>query len=1024
MKKFISALLAAVTLFAVVSCENNVTPPETADQTDTEQETTIGKETEPMTDTDVETDEPITDEEPVFYERSDRDPVDPEKADLSSADWNTTITAANANANKVNGKFTDAGRNKFLIYNGNMSLLYDLTTYGQKQVSALYNAEGKAYFENTGDAYIIDSNGTTYSGAYSPVNGRMNSNRIGYYYYDFRFRDQTFVNPESDSEGETYDILAKTGKWTGNDVKDLSKKKGSLTYTVQSPVDPFVYSAVKFSADKFNAVVITLRTEYSTNGYFYIKAGSHDEFNQDQMTSFKCSAGQWTTVFVPFSAIPDYTGNVTGFRIDCGNQSGEKIEVKELKAVCRGSDTVPLALERIFHTYSDKMHEQFRIVATGDYSAGGKFETKTVIPADTVRKMIIKNAVGEVSSLDGFDFSSTEYVGFDIKNVGIYGIIMPSIDNNGYIKVELTDGNYVITRGIRISGTLKKTADLYFGHRVYTSTEHQFNDLRKEAYIERNPLTDIYVKDIDNAKYEGYDAIIGSYVLTVKAIEFSPAKYNYPDKHFNINTIICGDGVVDRTVYIQTAENARTRRGRLECAAMLDGENRVLPIPLEVGKNFDGENEEPLYYPEYATGAAAYGEVYVPITVGKDENKQFTMLHLYQNWGNYPLKQLSFIAFHIPYYHLSVGVTETNCIVPYFVNGKDGWTLPDFRANSAPLWDNGRGTQHTSVGRLYFLQYKDAEGNRYKSESQDATIVSSGPVYADITMNYLSDDGKINATYRHTEMAQTDENRTFYNIKLEVLDDISISDFKRDFSIFSFDSYSLTFSKVGYLDENGEMVTENTVEGDRVIKLGKEYPYFDYYRGNVKESVNFALIVRRSDITIGGKKYDGNFVFVDKFDGIQSCASLSLDLDEVTLRKGDVLDIDIILLPWGYSTTLSDKNVRNVRKDSCIDPYKITVTEGEEYADLFVPSVRAKDNKAVFKISGGASTAAVRVYGFKDYTVPTVTFKADGADTDIKLAGVNGYDGYQVYLDDDGTYSFSFNVNMDKADEYEITVIQ
>ena len=129
-------------------------------------------------------------------------------------------------------------------------------------------------------------------------------------------------------------------------------------------------------------------------------------------------------------------------------------------------------------------------------------------------------------------------------------------------------------------------------------------------------------------------------------------------------------------------------------------------------------------------------------------------------------------------------------------------------------------------------------------------------------------------------------------------------------------------------------------------------------------------------------------------------------------------------MPWGYSTSTDDSNVLNVRKDSCIDPFKLTVIEGEPYTDNTVPSVKAINNTVKFKISGGASTAAVRVYGFTSRTAPTVTFKADGNNTNIKLSGPNGNDGYQVYLDEDGTYSFSFNVNMDAANVYEITVTQ
>lgn len=1022
MKKITAAILAVLMLLSGAACKPTV-PPETSDTADTAGSGTITeKETDQMTD--AETEEPIVDEEPVFYEKIERDPIDPGAADYTHADWNSTIINANARAGGVSGRFTDPVRNGFIVQNEKCSLLYNLLTDGNKQLAGLYNSQGKPYFENATDAYIVSADGSLYSSAASLANARMNSHRLGYYYYDFRFCGHDFVDPTAVSGAEDYDLLKNTSRWSGNDVKKVIKKNGTLSFEVTSAIDPYVLTSCNFSADKYNAVRITLKTEYSSYGQIFLIAGSKKTFSAEQYMPFKFTAGQWITVTVPLSSIPDYNGTVTGFRIDCGYQAGEQITIKEITAISRGTSSVPLTLEHIFHTYSDKMHEVVRAVAVGDYTGGGRFESKTVIPADTVRKIILKNAEGEVSQLEGFDFSTAEYVAFDIKNAGVFGIIMPAVKGNGDIKVELKDGGYVITRGINITGTVKKGGELLFGHRLYTSDSHQFNDFRKEAYIERNPLTDVFIaKEADNAKYTGYDALIGCYIFTVKATEFVVA-YKNKDKQFCVNALMCGDGVTDRTVYIQTAENRATRRGRLECAALLDENDRMLPIPLEVGKNFDGENEEPIFFPENASGAAAYGETYAPLTIGKDENKRFTMVHLYQNWGNYPLKQLSFIAFHIPYYHLSVGVTETNCITPYFVNGKDGWMLPDFRANSAPFWPDG--VQHTSIGRLYFLQYKDADGNRYKTETQRSDISSSGPVYADISMDYLCDDGKIKATFRHAEMAQTDETRTFYNMRLEVLDDVNVKDFRNDFAIFTFDSFTVSFSKVGYLDENGNKIVEDVGEvgTDRVVKLGSEYPYFDYFGGNVKDSVNFGLIIRRSDITVGGKKYDGRFVFRDRFDGTLNIASLSLDLGEVTLKKGDVIDVDLILLPWGYSTSNDDSNVVGVREDSCVDPYRITVIEGEEYADRFIPSVRAVNNAAKFTISGGKSTAAVRIYGFTDYALPRITFKADGRDVDIKLAGVNGYDGYQVNRDDDGTYSFSFNVDMNAAKEYEITVKQ
>ncbi|MBQ2544706.1 MAG: hypothetical protein II557_00315 [Clostridia bacterium] len=965
----------------------------------------------PETETPAETDPPETEN------REDAMTQEPEKpAEPKFTDWPGTIEAANERANGVQGRFTDAGRNKFLVTNGSMSLLYDLTGNGSKGVEAIGNAEGQPYFEHTMDAYFLLPDGTRCSASRSPKNGRMNSHRLGYYYYDFRFCDQLFV--KADAEGgageDFYDILANAGAWNVNDTSPVKKKDGGISYKVTSSYDPYIFAGVHYSAEEYDAVEMTIRTERASAGEFYLVAGSCESYTADQRTSFQVTPGEWTTVVVPLTVIPDYTGWVKGFRIDCGAEKDEAVEVRTLRAVKIGSASVPFALERIFHTYSDKVHEVLRAVATNRYDGGGRFETETAIPADTVAGILLKNASGESGTLDGFDFTTAEFVGFDIRGVGVYGVILPDAKDNGDIRVSLRDGMYVVTRGIDLKASIRKGGDVLFGQRLYTSADHDFDGLRREAAIERTPLGSVRITAAsDGAKYKGYDALAGCYRFALNGSDFNRAYYQEPDKHFAVHAEIEGDGGADRTVYVQVS---CAPYGCLESAALLDENNVMLPLPIEVSKNFCGEIEEPLFDPE----DPAYGEAYFPLTIGGNEVKRFTVLHLYQNWGNYPLKQLSSIAFHIPYYHLSVGTTESNCIAPYFVFAKDGWTLPDFRANSAPFWSTQ--PQHTSAGRLYFLQYRDADGRANLSESQHAEIASAGPVYADIAMDYLSDDGRIRASYRHAETAQTDETRTYYTITLDVLEPVKIADFRRDFSFFTFDGRSVYYKKMGWLNETGRSVTSDVHRGERIIMLGREYPYYDYFGGNVTDSVNFALIVRRADITIGGKPFDGGFVLYDRADGSLNRGSLSLDLGEVTLLPGDRMEIEMILLPWGYSTSADDANVRAVREDSCLDPYCLTVLEGEPVEDCFIPSVRAKDGRASFRLTGGRNTAAVRVYGFDSYAPPRVSFRADGKDTDIALAGPNGYDGYQVYRDADGTYSFSFNVDMDRAGEWEITV--
>ena len=57
-----------------------------------------------------------------------------------------------------------------------------------------------------------------------------------------------------------------------------------------------------------------------------------------------------------------------------------------------------------------------------------------------------------------------------------------------------------------------------------------------------------------------------------------------------------------------------------------------------------------------------------------------------------------------------------------------------------------------------------------------------------------------------------------------------------------------------------------------------------------------------------------------------------------------------------------------------------------------------------------------RVYGFDDYTRPIIEEYVDGSWVEYKTASVNGYDGYMAHYDGDGTYSFSFVVDMSNGE--------
>ena len=126
----------------------------------------------------------------------------------------------------------------------------------------------------------------------------------------------------------------------------------------------------------------------------------------------------------------------------------------------------------------------------------------TKIDADTVAKIIVKDAGGEHNTLDGIDWNSVQCVGFDIKDVGVFGYILPNIPEAGSIVVTYEDGYYVIEQSIvpennTMLPSEKKTNnanDLHMGQRVYTDESHSFDVLLRETYIELNPISEALLR--------------------------------------------------------------------------------------------------------------------------------------------------------------------------------------------------------------------------------------------------------------------------------------------------------------------------------------------------------------------------------------------------------------------------------------------------------------------------------------------------------------------------------------------------
>ena len=956
------------------------------------------------------------------------------------------IEFSNSIKNGVNYYYPNAKRETAVIENLEMSLEYGLLTNGNKQVTYLKNAAGASYIENTMDVFIRMTNGSTYYASTSKASTTSNLFRLGYYFYQARYEGQNFLN--SAKVLKTKSILLKNGLSKANDMTLVSNDDGVLNVKMTSDgkgsFDPYIVLSDGSHASRadspYTMLEITLKAEDGVDsGQIYINTGSG--FNADQQYKFTIIGdGNYHTYTVPLFNFPGYEGTISGIRFDFNGDNQKEITIKNMDLVIAEISDLPvgLSIARTFNVYSDKMHHTIQVSAETETSNIASVGMLTKISADTVNAVILKDKNGVHDTINGADWASVEYIGFAINGAGVFGYILPADNGSGTLSVTLKDGIYHIEQTATPEGGVIKPSeegtnngnDFFMGQRIYTDTNNDFAEFVYEAECERNPIPSKYFRIMadssDDTAYVGYDALRGIYVFSYK---YNAAGRNdYPTVKFSIK----GDDL-DRKIYVMAYSDSSTV---VETAVLLNESDMYIPVLAQVGKNFsEAAGERNLYNID----DPVYSEAIFPIIVHKGEMVRYSMVNAYFKWGKYPLKQVSWIQFRAPYYHLSTAMTETNCITPYYTTrtSRNLSVLPDFRAMSAPPFS---GDQRNSGGHHYFLRYTDADGNYITSENTVNTVGSHGPIYADVTMKYLTDDGKIKVTYNHMEMPQEDENRTYYEMSYEILEDISFKDFAKDFSFYSVTSIDPVgvYTLLGYLDEGGtSRVVDAKMAGDDAVyyTLGKNAPYFSYMkmtddRANKSGYVNLAFIVSEAEFVIGGEKADPNFVLAD----LGGMLSVSLNYGDITLKKGDSIKINCILMPWGSQETVydgsngkaPDQNVLDVRQNSIFDPLRAEAVKDCEVIDTaFLPTLNSTNGStAEFTIKGGNDNCAVRIGGFDKLTVPKIYELIDGEWVAVKLSSAyhslnqdttRKYDGYGVHYDGDGKFAYSFIVAMDNG---------
>ncbi len=686
-------------------------------------------------------------------------------------------------------------------------------------------------------------------------------------------------------------------------------------------------------------------------------------------------------------------------------------------------DAVPLHLEKAYHTYSDRTQQQYRIIAEDKTNYLTEFGYEVKVKRSRVAGIELRDGDEVINALENgtYTFDNLGYIGLNIAKAGVVGLI--TVGQGTKVSVTVNAKNYVIRQYLPLDG-ISALDEETFANRLYTDETHSFGGIRK-AYAEETELfteKNVSVEAKDGARFVGYNRLTGAYEFTIDGQGFNESYYKQPQKKYFESVKVSG-AKDDRIIYISIKTVFP-----LEGAAVADKDEKLLPIPLQVGKNFGHEKEEPIYNPS----DAKYGETIMPLAVKANEEYEFTVVNAYQKWGNFDLKQLSSIEYFISYYHLSTGVTETNCIAPYFSAGAKGgfgvaWVLPDFRGCSGNFWaDDNTQTgdpQYNSVGTLCSPtgNYGLSMGN-YKGSD----IAYSGLTYADLTYSYLSSDGSYAYSMRHVEMPQKDESRTYYTIEFTFLEDTYIDN--EAFSIIGFDGRKGTYKNSAYLDENGNHIelTNPTRKGDAAIyKLNKNGSYFTYYglpSALRDETGNFGCIIKNYSIIADGQKSDVGLAFLNDFRSNPTFGELnygSLTLDRsVSFKKGDKISVDVVLLPYGLVGQDNCDNVIKVYNDSVKNAITINASVGTVVADTWIPTVAAQNGVAEFTISGGTYgdgaevNYAVKAQGFDLLTRPKIYEKVNGEWIPYDYATELGYDGYGVLCENEKlTYTFVFAQN-------------
>ena len=524
---------------------------------------------------------------------------------------------------------------------------------------------------------------------------------------------------------------------------------------------------------------------------------------------------------------------------------------------------------------------------------------------------------------------------------------------------------------------------------------------------EQPPLPDEAFTLLEGTAPVKYDPVRGCYrVGTSEKGDFQKKFYDTPNLYETASFQVANDAQ-SRKIYICHESVVSVAGG-----VVTDESGNPLPLLVQVSKNFSGEKEEPFYNPT----DIPFSETIFPLYLSPNEGRTLSSLHLHQNWGRHMTKHFSSLGAGMDYFHSATGVTETTCYVPFKYGGIKGISIADYRAMSQQFFWVGQ-PQHDNVAGHSFLSYFTQD---WQFPEYVRTLYrSTGANWYDIGLEYRTTDGRIRATVDAWESPQTDELRSYFRVRYEVLEPVEVVNATTDFRLLTINSrvQSLRYTHFG---ATGVAPVQLDAHDPPFPVTGVPLPADKFHLtlyGDHKGSNSMVINRFSAPFSPAATVQYGPYKQSAAFEEHARDAALCLvpNQQTVSLKKGDVIEIEGYWFCYGDSTTTFP--VDQCVRDYCDNAPRITqTTKCSEVKNKPTLWIQAEQGKAEFTVTGGRNLIPVVVTGLNDYRYARMQIFEDGKWQEVGHNRNTATDGYQTFCAEDGSFGAVFLVASGQGD--------